>query len=309
MHSRQPPATLVPAQDAPAPYLTMDGSTVRELMHPALHGNRAQSLAETRIGTGRRTLLHRHRESEEVYHVVGGRGEMTLGDTRFPIQTGDTVHIPPGTPHCVQNLGQAALRILCCCAPAYSNDDTELLEVPPEHCDDRLLLANEPTGANDYASRNYLSLRLSLGINQTRFWSTVLVTQSGGSRYENGRAAPRQVDTLVRLAYGTEEDARNLLASLRERRPADYKPTRSVAPILESGSEVRQLRKRMLMSQKAFWGMVSVTQSAGARYEAGMNIAPPVRLLLQLILSNDKQTETLMKKLRAASTAAIEAKL
>ena len=55
--------------------------------------------------------------------------------------------------------------------------------------------------------------------------------------------------------------------------------------------------------------MVSVTQSAGARYEAGMNIAPPVRLLLQLFLSNDKQTETLMKKLRAASTAAIEAKL
>ena len=156
---------------------------------------------------------------------------------------------------------------------------------------------------------NYTGLRTKTGLSQSEFWGRIGATQSAGSRYENGRAAPRQVDTLVRLAYGTEEDARNLLASLRERRPADYKPTRSVAPILESGSEVRQLRKRMLMSQKAFWGMVSVTQSAGARYEAGMNIAPPVRLLLQLILSNDKQTETLMKKLRAASTAAIEAKL
>jgi len=32
-----------------APYVTKDGSEIRELMHPAVHGNRAQSLAEATV--------------------------------------------------------------------------------------------------------------------------------------------------------------------------------------------------------------------------------------------------------------------
>jgi mannose-6-phosphate isomerase-like protein (cupin superfamily) len=38
------------------------------------------------------------------------------------------VHIAPGTPHCIEALGEAPLRILCCCAPPYAHEDTELLE-------------------------------------------------------------------------------------------------------------------------------------------------------------------------------------
>ena len=44
-----------------SPFETKDGSQIRELMHPAVHGNAAQSLAEARIDPGRRTALHRHR--------------------------------------------------------------------------------------------------------------------------------------------------------------------------------------------------------------------------------------------------------
>jgi len=40
---------------------------------------------------------------------------------------GDTICIPPGTPHCIENTGIEALHLLCCCAPAYAHDDTELL--------------------------------------------------------------------------------------------------------------------------------------------------------------------------------------
>jgi mannose-6-phosphate isomerase-like protein (cupin superfamily) len=43
------------------------------------------------------------------------------------VQVGDTVCIPPGTPHCVENTGTEPLRILCACAPPYAHDDTELL--------------------------------------------------------------------------------------------------------------------------------------------------------------------------------------
>ena len=52
---------------------------------------------------------------------------MTLGDEKFAVTVGDSIAIPPGTPHCIENTGNVALHILCCCAPAYSHNDTELL--------------------------------------------------------------------------------------------------------------------------------------------------------------------------------------
>lgn len=110
-----------------SPYITKDGSEIRELLHPAHHAVRNQSLAEASVPPGTITLLHRHHVTEEIYHVTHGCGLMTLGEAVFPIAVGDSILIPPGTPHCVENTGQAALRILCCCAPAYSHADTELL--------------------------------------------------------------------------------------------------------------------------------------------------------------------------------------
>lgn len=39
------------------------------------------------------------------------------------------------------------------------------------------------------------------GINQKDFWSKLGVTQSGGSRYETGRAIPKPVQMLLDLVY------------------------------------------------------------------------------------------------------------
>lgn len=110
------------------PYITRDGSQIRELMHPQVHGNRQQSLAEATVPVGGRTYLHRHPLSEELYHVIAGHGMMQLGDTPIAIAPGDTICIPPGTPHALHNNGEDPLRVLCCCSPPYSHDDTELLE-------------------------------------------------------------------------------------------------------------------------------------------------------------------------------------
>jgi mannose-6-phosphate isomerase-like protein (cupin superfamily) len=119
---------LKTARDTTVPYVTKDGSEIRELLHPSHHGVRNQSLAEALVPVGSTTLLHAHELTEEIYHVTGGTGTMTLGADKFAIHPGDSVLIPPGTPHCVTNTGEAALIILCCCAPAYSHDDTVLLE-------------------------------------------------------------------------------------------------------------------------------------------------------------------------------------
>ncbi len=109
------------------PFTTRDHSTIRELMHPAQQGSRNQSLAEAIVAVGTTTLLHRHLQSEELYHITAGEGVMQLGEQRFSVSVGDTILIPPATPHAIQNSGDEALKILCCCAPPYSHEDTELL--------------------------------------------------------------------------------------------------------------------------------------------------------------------------------------
>lgn len=113
--------------DIPA-YVTKDGSQIRELLHPARHGNRNQSLAEATVPVGERTLLHRHDVTEELYHVLEGTGRMRLDGADFAVAPGDTVPIPPGSAHCIENIGTVPLRLLCCCAPAYAHEDTTLLE-------------------------------------------------------------------------------------------------------------------------------------------------------------------------------------
>ena len=105
------------------PYITKDGSEIRELMHPAVHGNIAQSLAEATVPVNGTTLLHRHRRSEEIYHITRGQGILFLGNEQCEVRAGDTVCIPAGT----RNVGKEPLKILCCCSPAYTHEDTELL--------------------------------------------------------------------------------------------------------------------------------------------------------------------------------------
>lgn len=111
-----------------AAFVTKDGSIIRELLHPSVHRVRKQSFAEATIPVGVTTRLHRHANTEEIYHITHGSGAMRLGVTRFEVTVGDTVCIPPGTPHNIRNTGDTELRILCACSPAYAHDDTELLD-------------------------------------------------------------------------------------------------------------------------------------------------------------------------------------
>jgi mannose-6-phosphate isomerase-like protein (cupin superfamily) len=108
-------------------YQTRDGSWIRELLHPDHHAVRNQSLAEAKVAPGVTTHLHRHRLSEEIYHITQGSGVIRLGAEEFTVQPGDSILIPPGTPHAIRNSGTEELLILCCCAPPYRHEDTELL--------------------------------------------------------------------------------------------------------------------------------------------------------------------------------------
>ena len=100
------------------PFTTKDGSTIRELMHAA-----AQSLAEATLEPGQTTERHCHRESEELYYVLEGGGELEVDGDLREVGSGDCVAIPPGAWHAFR-AGTAGAAFLCCCAPPYRHGDT-----------------------------------------------------------------------------------------------------------------------------------------------------------------------------------------
>ena len=109
-------------------FTTLDASTIRELAGPPWTAARAQSLAEATVPAGGQTIEHLHRRSEEIYYFVAGRGRVRLGTEDAQVAAGDCVVIPPGTPHKLWASEHDDLVLLCACAPAYSDEDTEITE-------------------------------------------------------------------------------------------------------------------------------------------------------------------------------------
>jgi mannose-6-phosphate isomerase-like protein (cupin superfamily) len=107
-------------------FITADGSAIRELAGVPSGNAANQSLAEATVPPGGETAEHYHRVSEEIYFFVSGAGTMRLGDDEAAVRGGDCVVIPPGAVHKLHNPGTEPLVLLCCCAPAYSHEDTVL---------------------------------------------------------------------------------------------------------------------------------------------------------------------------------------
>jgi mannose-6-phosphate isomerase-like protein (cupin superfamily) len=107
-------------------FVTKDGSEIRELAGTPTGNSKHQSLAEATVPRGGETEEHHHRLSEEIYLFTSGSGRLRLGDEEADVSAGDTVVIPPRTPHKLWNTGHEPLKLLCCCAPPYSHADTYL---------------------------------------------------------------------------------------------------------------------------------------------------------------------------------------
>lgn len=111
-----------------SPFITKDGSQIRELLAHRNSCVRNQSLAEARLPPGAAAAPHHHVRTEEIYYILDGQGLMQVGDQLRQASAGDAVAIPPGALHQITNCGDRVLKFLCCCAPGYEHDDTVLAE-------------------------------------------------------------------------------------------------------------------------------------------------------------------------------------
>lgn len=107
-------------------FTTLDGSTIRVLLDAQLGGASEQSLAEATLAAGAGTRRHYHARTEEIYVVLEGSGRMEVDGDEQDVGPGDAILIWPRAWHEIQASGGGELRFLCCCAPAYSDEDTFL---------------------------------------------------------------------------------------------------------------------------------------------------------------------------------------
>jgi len=67
-------------------------------------------------GTGI-NFFHRHKNNEELYIFLGGKGEMVVDGKRFPVEEGTTVRIPPSAVRAWWNTGEEDLYYIVVQAP------------------------------------------------------------------------------------------------------------------------------------------------------------------------------------------------
>lgn len=85
---------------------------------------------------------------------------------------------------------------------------------------------------------NLSEIRRKLRLSQYDFWNKVGVTQSGGSRYENGRNMPKSVRELVRLVHIQKVDLSKIQKDdlivaklLKIKNPNLYKSLKKIAKL------------------------------------------------------------------------------
>lgn len=61
---------------------------------------------------GKAYEAHSHGDHEEVYYIISGEGEMTVGSEKREIRDGDAVFIPAGDIHTIANTGKDFLTFL-----------------------------------------------------------------------------------------------------------------------------------------------------------------------------------------------------
>lgn len=71
------------------------------------------------IEAGARQSVHQH-EPEQVYVIVRGTGQMTVGDEVCKVRAGDLIFIPSNVPHGIENVGGGRLSYVSASTPTFS---------------------------------------------------------------------------------------------------------------------------------------------------------------------------------------------
>ena len=98
-----------------------------------LAGDSQFSTYLTSIDKGKSVNPHYHKQGDEHYHIICGRGEITLTDIKSKTQTTTAVNqhssfvVPANTLHTLKNIGDELLILMFSCPEDHLKEDRFLL--------------------------------------------------------------------------------------------------------------------------------------------------------------------------------------
>ena len=107
------------SRDTVAPLVSQHGEIISELIGRTDRSSQRHSVAHIAIPPGKSSLLHYHPVTEESYHILQGQARMVVGDEEAILAPGQSVLIPPQTPHRITSIGETDLAFLAFCVPAW----------------------------------------------------------------------------------------------------------------------------------------------------------------------------------------------
>jgi mannose-6-phosphate isomerase-like protein (cupin superfamily) len=107
------------SRDTVTPLVSQHGEIISELIGRADRSSQRHSVAYIAIPPGKSSVLHYHPVTEESYHILQGKARMVVGDEEAILAPGQSVLIPPQTPHRITNIGEIDLAFLAFCVPAW----------------------------------------------------------------------------------------------------------------------------------------------------------------------------------------------
>jgi len=107
-----------------APALSRGDGLVSSLLHPDSESGTDLTVTWVTVDPGASQTRHSH-DPEQVYVLVAGEGEMTVGNETRAVAKGDLVHIPPNTEHSIENTGDRPLEYVSAATPAFPREEVE----------------------------------------------------------------------------------------------------------------------------------------------------------------------------------------
>ncbi|MFK8163566.1 MAG: cupin domain-containing protein [Lewinella sp.] len=75
---------------------------------------------------------HYHKHAQQYFHIQRGTAHFRMPEGAVKVQSGETLLIPPGLPHCISNKEDKTLEFLVLSLPSTANDRIVVTEIPKQ---------------------------------------------------------------------------------------------------------------------------------------------------------------------------------
>ncbi|MCP4764202.1 MAG: cupin domain-containing protein [archaeon] len=116
-----------------APRYTRDGITSYLLVSERTCDSNKLSTTIVEMKPGSHQKFHSH-DPEQMYYILEGQGEMTVGGEKNTVTSGDCIYFPGNTIHGLKNTGNRILRYFSAASPSFTKE--ECIDLWPLQSDD-----------------------------------------------------------------------------------------------------------------------------------------------------------------------------